>query len=334
MKYLVTVATIIVSLGFVCVDAQTQLLDIGTLTSSPRIDLLAFGEFAASWGLSVGDVGYNEECDLEEDGTIDILDLIVFSENWLHPSGMVWVYIDDDGSGMKDANGNPISHGGFTGFMSRYKTTNAQYCEFLNVALASGDIVVGEDNVVYGADGDNSGTDFVGEPYFETFNTNSYSNIIYADGAFAVRERDGLDMGNHPVIEVSWYGAAAFCNYYSGYRLPTQWEWQAVADYDGSYVYGCGVSIDHSKVNYDLGNPLGFTDTPYTSPVDYYATFGYGLNDMSGNVREWTQSVYDGSSFILCGGSWYTVAGDCAVSYRDNYIAYLMFYDLGFRVCR
>ncbi len=334
MKHLAILVLIVVLLSVVCVDAQTTVLNIGNLTDSPRIDLIAFAKFASSWQLSIGDSGYLADCDFNDDGTVDILDFVIFSENWLHPSGMVWVYIDDDGFGMKDINGNPISHGGFTGFMSKYKTTNAQYCEFLNAALASGDITVGADNVVYGADGSNAGADFVGEPYFETFAANSYSNIIYANQAFTVRNRDGFDMSNHPVIEVSWYGAMAFCNFYADYNLPTQWQWQAVADYDGSYIYGCGETIDHSKVNYDLENPLGFATTPYTSPVDFYASFGYGLNDMSGNVREWTRSVYSGESYILCGGSWFTTATDCKVAYRDYYGTYHMYYDLGFRVCR
>ena len=43
---------------------------------------------------------------------------------------------------------------------------------------------------------------------------------------------------------VTWYGATAICNYY-GYRLPTELEWQAVADYEGEFNYGCGIDIDN-----------------------------------------------------------------------------------------
>ncbi|MCK5269595.1 MAG: SUMF1/EgtB/PvdO family nonheme iron enzyme, partial [Sedimentisphaerales bacterium] len=141
-----------------------------------------------------------------------------------------WVFIDDD-PGVS-------GHEGFNGDMSKYETTNAQYCEFLNAALDSGDVVVDGD-LVKGAVGSNPGADFVGEIYFDTYAADLDSQITYSGGAFSVRSRDGYDMSNHPVVEVSWYGATAFCNYY-GYRLPTEWEWQAVADYDGSYTYGCG----------------------------------------------------------------------------------------------
>ena len=56
-------------------------------------------------------------------------------------SGMTWVPIDDPGV---------YGHEGFTGEMSQYETTNAQYCDYLNAALASGDITVSGSYVVGG----------------------------------------------------------------------------------------------------------------------------------------------------------------------------------------
>ena len=224
------------------------------------------------------------------------------------PAGMVWVYI------------NEWAVSGYEGYMSKYETTNAQYCQFLNAALASGDIYV-SGNIVYGSNGSNGGTDYVGEPYFDTYAADSDSQIIYSGGTFSVRTRDGYDMSNHPVVEVSWYGAMAFASYY-GWRLPTEWEWQAVADYDGSYTYGCGTTIDQSKANYDNDNPLGLTDGPYTTPVDYYTSYGYGMNDMTGNAWEWTDSCYysgcDPDYRVLRGGDYNYNAAYCAVTYRGS----------------
>jgi len=254
------------------------------------------------------------------------------------PDGMVWVSINDSGAGMKDEFGNPISHGGFSGQMSKYETTNSQYCQFLNVALASGDITVSS-NVVYGANGSNPGADFVDEIYFDTCCTaDSDSQITYSSGTFSVRSRDGYDMSNHPVVEVSWYGATAFCNYY-GWRLPTEWEWQAVADYDGSFTYGCGETIDQSKANhYDDGyaNPLGLSRSPYTSPVNHYPAYGYGMNDMAGNVWEWTSSIYNsGSKRVFRGGGWSHDYDYCTVSSRYGIEPHVTNDDFGgFRVCR
>ena len=70
------------------------------------------------------------------------------------PGGMVWVYINDPGVS---------GHEGFNGYMSKYETTNAQYCQYLNAALASGDIRV-SGNIVYG----NSG-EYNGQVYFHTY---------------------------------------------------------------------------------------------------------------------------------------------------------------------
>jgi len=232
-------------------------------------------------------------------------------------NGMVWVYINDPG---------------VSGHMSKYETTNAQYCQYLNEALASGDVYV-SDNKVYG----NSG-EYINQVYFDTYEYITDSQITYSGGVFSVRSRDGYSMANHPVVLVSWYGATAFCNYY-GYRLPTEWEWQAVADYDGSYIYGCGTTIDQSKANYDWDNPLGLTSPPYTSPVDHYSSYGYGMNDMAANVWEWTSSCYyadcDRSYRVLRGGSWANSDHYCTVSYRHSYGSpNYSDNDLGFRVCR
>ncbi len=245
---------------------------------------------------------------------------------------ITWVYINDSGAGMKDSNGNPISMGGFKGYMSRYETTNAQYCQYLNSALSAGLIVV-YNNIVYAAS-DTSHS----QPYCDTYASSSYSQIVYYGGVFSVRTRDGYSMDNHPMVRVSWYGATAFAAYY-GWRLPTEWEWQAAADYNGSYTYGCGTTISFSKANYyDNGyaNPLGLTSRPYTSPVGYYGTFGYGLADMAGNVWEWTSSLYDPaySYRVLRGGSWYDFVYYCTVSIRGFNSPYGMRDFSGFRVCR
>ena len=72
------------------------------------------------------------------------------------------------------------------------------------------------------------------------------SRILFEGTTFTVDK----DFENHPVTFVSWYGAMAFAAHY-GWRLPTEWEWQAVADYDGSYTYGCGTEINSKIANYD-----------------------------------------------------------------------------------
>ena len=250
------------------------------------------------------------------------------------PENMVWVYIDDSGAGMKNSYGNPISHGGFTGEMSRYETTNAQYCEYLNAAFVDHLIKVHGDNNIYA-----SNDYFYSRPYFETYAADLNSQITFSFGTFTVRYRDGLSMADHPVVHVSWYGATAFCDYY-GYRLPTEWEWQAVADYDGSYTYGCGKTINQSKANYyDLwhheANPLNLSSPPYTSPVNHYPSYGSGMNDMAGNVWEWTDSRTSDYDYFVRGGGWVDpLAPFYYVSARIDHGRNTTSPSGGFRVCR
>lgn len=245
---------------------------------------------------------------------------------WAEPSGMVWVHVDNDP-------GVP-GHEGFNGYMSKYETTNAQYCEFLNAAKATGDITV-SGSTIYGADGSNSGEDFIGKPYYNlaglgfTHNgaiNGGASRINYSGGIFTV---DG-GFENHPITYVTWSGAKSFCEYY-GYRLPTEWEWQAVADYYGTYTYGCGNTINNTIANY------GYSVHPHgTTLVGSFGVFGYKLADMAGNVWEWTDS-WISSKAVIMGGGWAILENEtifCKVSNRHSASPDIPNSNHGFRACR
>lgn len=236
------------------------------------------------------------------------------------PENLVWVYIDDPGVS---------GHEGFNGYMSRYETTNAQYCQYLNAAKASNDITVSS-NYVVGTSGPYSGQNYyylAGPGY--TVNGATYggaARINWTGSSFTVDS--GFE--KHPVTYVSWYGSTAFASYY-GYRLPTEWEWQAVADYNGSYTYGCGTSINNSIANYhNSTHPNG------TTVVGSFDSYGYGMCDMAGNVWEWTNSIWDPqySYRVFRGGGWLSNDFNCTVSRRVISYPYYTYYDLGFRVCR
>ena len=201
--------------------------------------------------LSVGGVEVNGACpsaDVSGDCKVNLADLAIMASEWLtegvpeDPCNLAWVFINDPGVPGYEA---------FTGDMSKYETTNAQYCQYLNAAKASGDIVVdGDGEYIRGASGPYSGLSYyylggLGTTYNGATNGGA-ARINWTGSTFTVDS--GFD--NHPVTYVSWYGSTAFANYY-GYRLPTEWEWQAVADYDGSYTYSHGAgAINNSLANY------------------------------------------------------------------------------------
>lgn len=106
--------------------------------------------------------------------------------------------------------------------------------------------------------------------------------IEYRNGKY--QPKSGYE--NHPVIEVSWYGARAYAEW-AGKRLPTEAEWEKAAR--GGLVakkYPWGDSIDSSKANY--GENVGQTTTDGRYPPN-----NYGLYDMGGNVWEWVNDWYD-----------------------------------------
>ncbi len=235
------------------------------------------------------------------------------------PVGMRWVYISDPG---------------FEGYMAVYETTNAQYAQFLNTAFSAGAVEV-DGSIVRGANNQHTPQHFAGQPYYNLngpggtgsgATNGGRSRIKFANGSFTVDS--GFE--NHPVTYVSWYGATAFATYY-GWRLPTQSDWQAVANYNGSYTYGCGTTINPNKANYlDSHHSTG------TTPVGYFGLYGYGLADMAGNVWEWTSTVhtfYPGH-YRVFGGSWSGKASDSSISYTPGALPYEMSPQSGFRLCR
>ena len=62
-----------------------------------------------------------------------------------------------------------------------------------------------------------------------------YNALVEEEGVYGVKE----GFGRHPVIEVSWYGAMAYCQW-AGKRLPMQDEWRYACEGEEQFKYPWG----------------------------------------------------------------------------------------------
>jgi len=105
---------------------------------------------------------------------------------------------------------------------------------------------------------------------------------------------------DHPVVGVSWFQAEGYCEWING-RLPTEEEWEKAAGGAIGSIYPWG---DESPTC-DRANGVldGCTAVGDTQPVGSYplGISPYGMFDMAGNVREWTQDWYGADAYFYVG---------------------------------
>jgi len=200
---------------------------------------------------------------------------------------------------------------------------------------------------------------------------------------------ESLDQEDQPVVRVSWQQAAAYCNWLSereglsktyaerdgrlqatvpigtGYRLPTEAEWERVARYpDGrtalKYPWGPSLPVPPGSGNYADARARGLVaqvldgyDDTYaaTAPVQSLAANALGLLHLGGNVAEWAHDLYsitpsaegqlardpvgpaEGEYHVIRGASFlHATVTELRLSYRDYGKDARP--DVGFRVAR
>jgi formylglycine-generating enzyme required for sulfatase activity len=155
----------------------------------------------------------------------------------------------------------------------------------------------------------------------------------------------------HPVVNVSWYDAAAYAQW-AGKRLPTEAEWEKAASWDfikrEKRVYPWGNRFDPARCN-SKESGIGTT-----TPVGKYSPQGdspYGVADLAGNVWEWVADWYDknyyanspssnplgpssGISRVLRGGAWVSSEGNVCSASRSLNSPDVIDVNIGFRCVR
>ena len=163
---------------------------------------------------------------------------------------------------------------------------------------------------------------------------------------------DAFNRASQPVVGVCWHEAKAYCAWLSAqsglsFRLPSEAEWEAAVRGLTGRRYAYGDDFNANQAN------TFETHIRATTPIGVFAGGNTpdGLQDMTGNVWEWTSSLFQAYPYdpndsrenpdnvdgrwVVRGGSWFDYLGHARAADRD-YSAHRASdyrdFDLGFRV--
>jgi formylglycine-generating enzyme len=134
------------------------------------------------------------------------------------------------------------------------------------------------------------------------------------EARFSWRYNGFKQTDDHPVVNVSWNDAVAFCNWLgkkegAKYRLPTEAEWEYACRAGTNTRFSTGDDPEKLATVANVADAAFQREFPFqfgghhtinaddgyvfTSPVGIYKPNAFGLYDMHGNASEWCADWYE-----------------------------------------
>ena len=166
---------------------------------------------------------------------------------------------------------------------------------------------------------------------------------------------EGWGRGTRPVINVDWDDAQSYVSWLSRstgevYRLPSEAEWEYAARAGTETQYNWGDNYRSDRAN--CGDERCRDGYVNTAPAGSFPANAWGLHDMHGNVFEWVQDCWAGSTYegapsdgtawlegdcasrVIRGGAWSSSLGNLRSANRVRNSRYDKQNSVGFRVVR
>jgi formylglycine-generating enzyme required for sulfatase activity len=136
----------------------------------------------------------------------------------------------------------------------------------------------------------------------------------------------------HPVVLVDHTQAEAYCAWWGEQHgglgsLPTELQWEKAARGDDGRAYPWGDGFDIAAAN---TLESGRRDTVPVGALPRSAS-PFGVQDMAGNVFEWTRTRSGERAFVVKGGAWNSDATTARCSARHARPPWLRHVAIGFR---
>ena len=204
-------------------------------------------------------------------------------------------------------------------YLGTYHVTRGQFRQFVAATAYKTDAEKGENPGAYGWDPDKKKVGFNAE--------------------YSWRNPSFEQTDEHPVVNVSWNDAVAFCKWLSKkegktYRLPTETEWEYACRAGTTTRYYSGDDPETLAKVGNVGDAAANAKLPdwdwmikandgyvFTAPVGKFKPNAFGLYDMHGNASQWCADWYgadyyaaspvddpagpaSGNDRVLRGGGW------------------------------